>query len=147
MVIKSEPARLDTPFTYTGKSPIVIEKSEPVELEEEEKSPIVTKTNFPKQLLAKPVEKPEAKLELGLLIEAMLLEEMRKAGGKNLQTEQFALLLTPKVKASEDPMGHHKWDLSRSRVLKLMRSLEKQGLVVITKSATSGKFHYLFNLV
>ena len=75
-----------------------------------------------------------------------LLEAMLKAGGKDLSTQQFALLLAPCIKKSEDPEGHHKWDLAHSFVRSLARQLEKEGKLKIRKDPKSKQLRYLYTV-
>ncbi len=116
---------------------------------EDLRSPIVTSTNSPKSLPAEQtLPSKEASSDLFTkLTPEILLEEMRKAGGKNLVTEQFAILITTKVKKSVDEAKHHLWDLALAHVRTLMRRLEVQGKVTMTPSFTSGKLHYLYSVV
>jgi hypothetical protein len=129
-------------FVVKTAEPQIMFNSEPNEM-----SPIVTETNFPKQIIDKPiVRKGDLSSSLALLTEEKLLDEMRKAGGKNLVTEQFAILITPKVKRSEDENKHHLWDIAHSRIRFMMRSLNKKGLVIIHQSSTTGKYHFVYDL-
>jgi len=110
-----------------------------------EHSPIVTETNFPKQ--AQPVKKPARQsMASALLSEEQLLAEMQKAGGHSLTTHQFAILITPRVKKTVDAAEHHRWDLSLGYVRFLMRKLEKQGKIIITKDTSSKRTRYLYSL-
>ncbi len=110
------------------------------------RSPIVTETNVPVQavVLKMPVK---ADLKDTLLTEAQLLLKMQEAGGKNLNTSQFAILITPHIKNSVDPARYHKWDLALAHIRSLMQSLEAQGKVTKTKDSTSKRVRYLYNLI
>ena len=110
-----------------------------------EHSPIVTETNFPAQAAAK-AKPSKQSIATSLLTEEQLLTEMRKAGGKNLTTSQFAILITPCVKKTVDAAEHHRWDLSLGYVRFLMRKLEKQGKIIITKDTSSKRTRYLYSL-
>jgi len=110
-----------------------------------EHSPIVTETNFPKQGVA--TTKPtKQSLATTLLSEEQLLAEMRKAGGKALTTQQFAILIAPCVKKSIDAAAHHRWDLSLGYTRFLMRKLEKQGKIKIIKDISSKRTRYLYSI-
>lgn len=136
-----------------GKHAIItVEPSEP------ERSPIVTKTNQPKNLPPKIVpesQKTPADLALPkksdmknqLISKEELIEAMKKAGGKNLSTHQFAELITPCIKKSEDPLGHHKWDIAHGHVRSLAKELEKEGLIKIKPDLSTKKVRYLYDVV
>ena len=120
---------------------------EEVEIEDL-RSPIVSPTNQPKFLPAESLPNKVSLPELfGKITQENLLEEMRKAGGKNLVTEQFAILITPKVKKSTDEQKHHLWDLALAHVRSLMRKLEVQGKIVMTPDLSTGKLHYIYSVV
>lgn len=126
--------------------PIPEEKEIPSpEIDSKEQSPIVSKDNFPVQV-------KKAKLPVmndirpSLLSETQLLEEMRKAGGQNLTTTQFAILITPKVRRSQDLPGHWKWDLAHSYIRNLMRKLASQGLVTEQRDTSTTRVRYLYSL-
>ncbi len=110
------------------------------------RSPIVTDENYPIQ--SKEKDKPKkSELKASLISEEQLLKEMRKAGGKDLTTHQFALLIAPCVKKSEDELRHHSWDIAHSHVRGMMRKLEEQGKVSMTLDRTSKKLRYVYNLL
>ncbi len=109
------------------------------------KSPIITETNMPK--LAEHKSAKISDLSASLLTEEALMEEMRKAGGKNLHTSQFATMIYPRVKKSEDLYRHDLWDLAHGYIRTLMRSLAKQGKVTMTRDASTKRILYVYNLV
>ena len=84
------------------------------------------------------VERPH-KAELKLITKDELYTEVQKhfaKGEKNLPTELFAVMITPKIKRSENLEGHIKWDMAHGHIRKLMVKLkadkklrwEKKGL-------------------
>ena len=107
-------------------------------------SPVVTKDNFPS--VGTPKAMPKKTEFTSLLTEEQLLEAMLEAGGKDLTTSQFALLITPCIKKSEDPLGHHRWDVASGHIRALMGKLEKQGKVTSRKDPKSKKTRYLYTL-
>lgn len=125
------------------------------------KSPIISETNVPESLPAKPVPSSKAKpdnlplvtlprkadLKDKLLTKEQLFDAMIKAGGKNLRTRQFAELITPCVKKSEDPLGHHLWDISHSHIRNLAKQLEKDGKIKISKDSSSKRTTYVYTVV
>lgn len=112
----------------------------------ETKSPIVSETNKPKSI---PIKKSAklSDLSASLLTAEVLLAEMQKAGGKDLHTSQFAQMIYPRVKKSEDAYRHDLWDLAHGHVRTLMRSLAKQGKVSITRDASTKRILYVYNLL
>lgn len=124
---------------------IVTKTQDNPESEVKTRSPIVSAENFPAQTVV-PTKPLKADMKESLLTEEQLLQKMREAGGKNLSTTQFALLITPNVKKSVDPMKHHKWDIAHGTIRSLMKSLESQGKIVITKDSSSKRVRYLYSL-
>jgi len=112
----------------------------------EEHSPIVTEENFPVAAVKPEMPKKE-ELAAFLISEETLLAEMKKAGGKDLTTHQFAILIAKPVKKSEDPILHHKWDQAHGEIRSMMRKLEKAGKVSSRKDPNSKKLRYLYSLV
>jgi hypothetical protein len=112
-------------------------------------SPIVTPVNQPKSLQKQEKSMKKATYAeqfVKLNLEA-LLEEMKKAGGKNLVTEQFAVLITSKVKKSEDEARHHLWDLALAHVRTQMRKLEAQGRITMSPIKDGAKLRYEYSVV
>ena len=145
--------------TETGKLIVVTEKEaqvvstlgfdceiETVEPIEKLRSPIITPTNFPVQVAQK-VNPKKTELKTTLLTEDQLLGEMRKAGGKNLSTHQFAILISPCVKKSTDELRHHNWDIAHSHVRGLMRKLVEKGKVSMELDSKTKKPQYIYNLL
>ena len=129
----------------TDKGELIVTEVTDAPQESKPRNPIVSPDNFPSQ--ANVPQKPvKSDLQGALLNEDQLIQKMKEAGGKNLNTTQFALLITPNIKKSVDPIGHHKWDISRGIIRSMMKSLEAQGKIVITTDATSKKVRYLYNL-
>ena len=143
LFLTNEPAREGSNDDLSNEE---IDASEPEAIESSiDHSPIVTETNFPVQ--AQPVKKPARQsIASALLSEEQLLAEMQKAGGHSLTTHQFAILITPRVKKTVDAAEHHRWDLSLGYVRFLMRKLEKQGKIIITKDTSSKRTRYLYSL-
>ena len=112
----------------------------------EPRSPIVTETNFPHIDLKQETPK-KSELKATLLSEETLLEEMKKAGGKDLTTSQFALLITPCIKKSVDEHAHHRWDQAHSHVRNLMRKLVDKERVSMKRDPSTKKLRYLYNLL
>lgn len=81
-----------------------------------------------------------------MLTEEQLLSEMRKLGGENLTTRQFAELITPFIRADEDWVGHCRWDMALSHVRALMRKLAKKGLVEMRLDSSLKRRCYLYSL-
>lgn len=122
----------------------------PVMEVEEMLSPIVTPTNQPKGLPAK-ASSPEMKAKLPPLAyeftKEKLLEEMCKAGGIRLTTNQFAVMIAPHVKKSDDPVQHDVWDFALSYIRKLMRDLIKDGLVKEEVDTSSHRISYVYSVI
>ena len=110
------------------------------------RSPIVSDDNYPIQAKEKSNPK-KSELKASLISEEKLLEEMQKAGGKDLTTHQFALLIAPCVKKSEDELRHHTWDQSHSHIRAMMRKLVEQGKVSMELDRKSKKLRYVYNLL
>ena len=144
LFLTNEPAREGSNDDLSNEE---IDASEPEAIESSiDHSPIVTETNFPAQAAAK-AKPSKQSIATSLLTEEQLLTEMRKAGGKNLTTSQFAILITPCVKKTVDAAEHHRWDLSLGYVRFLMRKLEKQDKIRITKDTSSKRTRYLYSIV
>ena len=109
-------------------------------------SPIISAENFPAIMKPKKPTKTNFSNKNSGLSKKALLEAMLKAGGQDLSTQQFALLLAPNIKKSEDPEGHHKWDLAHSHVRNLARQLEKEGKIKIRKDLKSKQLRYLYTV-
>lgn len=112
-------------------------------------SPIVTPTNQPKvlQQQAQSLRKATYADQFAKLSLETLYEEMKKAGGRNLVTEQFAVLIAPKVKKSEDEAKHHLWDLALAHVRAQMRKLEAQGKIKMVPIEEGAKLRYVYTVV
>lgn len=127
------------------KSLVRDEKGE-LTVKEVETSPIISPTNLPKGI-PDLVEQKSMSIDFSTIMTGeRLLEEMKKAGGKNLVTEQFAILLTPKVKKSVNELEHHKWDLAHSYIRNMMHKLEKSGQIIIEFDTSTGKKRYIYSI-
>jgi hypothetical protein len=114
----------------------------------EKHSPIVTPSNQPKALQREVTTKKAVYADQFVkLTPEALLEEMKKAGGRNLVTEQFAVLIAPKVKKSEDEVKHHLWDLALAHVRTQMRKLEAQDKITMTPIKEGAKLRYEYTVV
>ena len=109
-------------------------------------SPIVSAVNIPEFLKPKKPTKTNFSNKNSGLSKKSLLAAMLKAGGRDLSTQQFAVLLAPCIKKSKDLEGHHKWDLAHSHVRGLARQLEKEGKIKIRKDPKSKQLRYLYSV-
>ena len=128
--------------TFKVKSTLTPE----IEFTPKSTSPIVSAENMPAFLKPKKSTKTNFSNKNSGMSKKSLLEAMIKAGGRNLTTQQFALLLAPNVKKSEDPEGHHKWDQAHSHIRSLARQLEKEGKIKIRKDTKSKQLRYLYTV-
>ena len=109
-------------------------------------SPIISAVNMPKSMKPRKPTKTNFSNKNSGMSKKSLLAAMVKAGGQNLSTQQFALLLAPNIKKSEDPEGHHAWDLAHSHIRSLARQLEKEGKIKIRKDTKSKQLRYLYTV-
>ena len=81
-----------------------------------------------------------------LITKEELYNAMVKANHKNMTTEEFAVLMAPKIKRSEDPIKHHAWDLAHGYTRKLAKELQKEGKISMTQKRGSKVKRYVYNL-
>jgi hypothetical protein len=81
-----------------------------------------------------------------ILSKEELYEAMLKANHKNMTTEEFAVLMAPKVKRSVDPIAHHTWDICHSIIRKLAIELQKEGKISMTQKRGSKVKRFVYNL-
>lgn len=110
-------------------------------------SPIVEEGTFT------PAEKPRPKkIELKLITKEELKKAIIKLNKKDAVTEDFAVLMTPKVKRSVNLVEHQKWDIAHGHVRKLMKILAAEKFItwkdISNKKATPPeRTRYVCNLV
>ncbi len=112
---------------------------------ESEVSPVVTNSNFPAQVVTTTRAK-KSDLSASLMTEAQLLAKMKEAGGQSLTTQQFAVLITPHVRNSVDPIAYQKWDIALTHVRALARSLADKGLIRMVVDNSDKRLRYLYSI-
>lgn len=86
-------------------------------------SPIVEETTFQS-------EKKPNKSGLVFMSKDELYGEILKLNKKDAVTEDFAILITPKIKRSVDIVAHQKWDMAHGHVRKMMKKLHDEGKII-----------------
>ena len=111
-------------------------------------SPIVTDDNKPELLNDAPMPKKSVVYkELQSMTKEVLFAEMVKAGGHDLNTNQFAVMIVPCVKMTVDLHAHHKWDMAHSWVRSLARQLVKEGKIKMKKDPKSKQAKYVYTVI